>query len=358
MLNRLQDRLNKRLEEGTLRSLSVFHGIDFYSNDYLGLSTYTLQDFPSERFASTGSRLIGGNSENFMDLEQKCATIFRSEAALVFNSGYVANLGLCSALFQKEDIVLYDEEIHTSIKDGLRLSVGKHYRFKHNDLQDLERLLNKFKTQKIFVYVESLYSMSGTFSPLAKLVELKSVYPFELIVDEAHSGGVFGDDGAGYAVSLDLQHHLFARIMTFGKAFGAQGAVVLGSKILIDYLVNFARPFIYTTALSPYDVLRIKEILDLNLNNQRKQLAENLNYFRSHFKDESRLISDAQSPIQMLRFSSDQLLSIESSASVRGFGIKVIWSPTVKKGEEGIRISIHSTHTSEQINGLLNIICS
>jgi 8-amino-7-oxononanoate synthase len=224
MDQKLKDKLNKRKEEGTLRSLSSFSGmIDFQSNDYLGLSEVAIGFTGS--YGGTGSRLISGTSLEALEAERFLAEYFNAPSALFFNSGYDANIGFFGSVPQKGDFVVYDEEIHASVRDGIRLSYAKTYSFRHNDPEDLKRMLAKIEGT-VYVAIESLYSMSGEVAPLEQILQICEQFNAHLIVDEAHAGGVYGD-GKGYCAELGLQDRIFARLITFGKAFGSHGAVYL-----------------------------------------------------------------------------------------------------------------------------------
>jgi 8-amino-7-oxononanoate synthase len=176
---------------------------------------------------STGSRLLSGNSELAMKLEAKLAATFRSQATLLFNSGYAANLAVLSSIPQKDDTIIYDELSHASIKDGARLSLAKKYSFRHNDMSDLERKISR-STGRVYVVVESVYSMDGDSCPLRELTQLSKKLGFTIILDEAHTTGVSGPRGSGVSVEFDLHDQIDIRIYTFGKAMGACGACVAG----------------------------------------------------------------------------------------------------------------------------------
>lgn len=357
---RMEQKLKLRQQEGTLRSLlSVDSGIDFWSNDYLGYARISSSNF--ENVGSTGSRLISGNSIFTEQVEQELADFFKGEAALLFNSGYDANLGLLSCVPQKNDIVIYDEHIHASMRDGIRLSYAKSYGFLHNSLEDLEKKLKIESGENgiKFVCIESLYSMAGDTPPLLKIIELCEKYEAHLIVDEAHSGGIYGEAGEGFSVALGFQDRIFARIFTFGKAFGSHGATVIGSQQLREYLINYSRSFIYTTALPKNSVAHIKEnIRKSEFLFNRKQLFQNILYFRNLI-DEYNLssISEVNSPIQMIRIG-NKIETERKSEFLRknGFLVKAIVSPTVKKGAEAIRICIHAFNTKDEIRQLTEIL--
>jgi 8-amino-7-oxononanoate synthase len=243
--------------------------IDFMSNDYLGVVKHQLgeETLPTGHRIShgaTGSRLLAGNSMIHLEFEAWLADYYHGESALVFNSGFVANYGIVDALATRHDVILYDEWIHASLRDGCRISNAASYSFKHNDLEDLADKIAKHKNKadNIYVLIESLYSMDGDIpdiEAICKICDLDNVY---LIVDEAHSTGIMGENGEGLIIEKGLEDKVFLRIYTFGKAIGRKGAVAVGDKIVIDFLINRCRSFIYSTALSPLDILRIQSAIN------------------------------------------------------------------------------------------------
>jgi 8-amino-7-oxononanoate synthase len=344
--------LENRKELGSYRSLSLFKDyIDFYSNDYLGLSHPPSPIIHHPSLGSTGSRLISGNSSEAETCENFLATFFQSEAAIVFNSGYDANIGFFSSVPQKGDTIIYDALIHASIRDGIRLSHAKNYGFKHNDIVSLT---NKLKLAKgtIYVAIESLYSMDGDICPIEDIIEVCKCYEANLVVDEAHAVGVFGEEGKG----LSYQKEVFARIVTFGKAYGFHGAAVLGSQDLKNFLVNFARSFIYTTALPMHDYVLIQFQIESSLDNQlRIQLQSNIDFFRSKLNYEG--VSASNSPIQILEVPGvENALSLAKRLQENNFAVKAILAPTVPEGQERIRICMHSFNTKKEIKKLIEII--
>ena len=303
---------------------------------------------------STGSRLISGNSKVVEGVEEKMASHFQSEAALIFNSGYDANVGLFSSLPQKGDTILYDELVHASVRDGIRLSFANSFSFRHNDTADLEKKLQK-ATGTIFVAVESLYSMDGDIASLVEMDRLCSEYGALLIVDEAHSGGVFGKEGRGLCVESGISESVFIRLFTFGKAYGAHGAVVCCSDLVRQFLVNFARSFIYTTALP--------EALYTHLLNQveaskpellRQQLQANISHFTKSIQS---TLSASNSPIQVLEFSDLETCKQKAyQLQQNGFAIKAILPPTVPAGSQRLRICIHAFNNREEIDRLITFL--
>lgn len=364
----LGEQLTERRQNGLIRSLNVMDKLaDFCSNDYLGLAkNQSLANQIEADFnllkpnfqainGSTGSRLISGHSRLFEQFEKKCAAFHQAEAALLFSSGYDANVGLLSAITQKGQVVFCDQLLHASLIDGLRLGKAERKIFKHNDLGDLENLLSEYpiETPK-WVVVESLYSMDGDMAPLKELVHLKNKYKAEIILDEAHAGGIYGPIGNGIAVEMGIEKEIFARVITFGKAWGNAGAVVLGSQTLIDFLINFARPFIYSTAPSPQHVLGLSTTLDFlkTQNGLREKLKENIDFFIQ--KTKSSDWGASKSAIQTFFIPGNQAVKKKAlEMQEAGFAVKAIVYPTVPKGEERIRITLNSLTKKEDILALI-----
>lgn len=358
MDKKLHKKIADRQEKGTVRSLSSFEGmIDFASNDYLGFAKDQLVQSSLPEIGATGSRLISGNAKFIEEVEQDLANFFEAEAGLCFNSGYDANVGVFSSIPQRGDVVLYDEFIHASARDGIRLSHAKSYGFKHNDIQDLKRLMESNKSQTIYIAIEGLYSMHGDLCPLFQIVQLAREYNAYVILDEAHSAGIFGCEGRGFAHALELGSACLIRLVTFGKAFGSHGAVVLCSNEMREYLINFARSFIYTTALpiSVYDKMR-KSIRLENFDKLRFLLQYRIAYFRGNLRQDA-FSSAVNSPIQFVRFNNmDQLRKMELQLRKAGVFAKAIFPPTVPEGDEGLRISLHSFNSEEEIDALVHIM--
>jgi 8-amino-7-oxononanoate synthase len=355
----------KSLEQGdNLRKLTVRNRdlADFTSNDYLGLARNQqlasiieakLKTLSPQLTGATGSRLLSGNFEYTETVEQKLADIFKSESALIFNSGYNANLAVLSAIPQRNDLILYDEFVHASIKDGMRLSFATRFSFKHNDVSDLEVKLKRSTHRLKFIVIESVYSMSGDQSPLGDYVVLAEKYNATIILDEAHTTGVIGENGSGLANSLGLQNKIDVRIYTFGKAMGCHGACVSGSHSLIQYLINTARPFIYTTALPMHSIASIDcafDFLGQNIELQSK-LSSNIDFFLKEFKSPALIIST--SPIQCVPIKgNEQIKSAAKFLHQNNLDVRAILSPTVPKGLERLRICVHAYNTKSEITHL------
>lgn len=361
----LSGALQKREEQDSLRKLSLVNKlIDFTSNDYLGFArsvelyqmiTEKISKSP-KRVGSGGSRLLSGNSCQAEELELFIARFHTAQAALLFNSGYDANIGLFSSIATKDDTLLYDELVHASIHDGVRLSRAASFPFQHNDLAHLEDRLKKSKGN-IFVAVESVYSMDGDCAPLKEISDLCKKYNAHLIVDEAHATGVFGK---GLVQNLKIEDAVFARIHTFGKALGCHGAAVLGSDILKNYLVNYARSFIYTTALPIHSLVSIEcayELLDKS-GSAQNILNENILYFREKIKKSGKHSwLDSVSSIQSLVLpGNSEVKYLCNKIREKDMDVRPILSPTVPKGKERIRICLHSYNGKEEIDLLFETI--
>ncbi len=369
---KLEARLMKRNEEGSFRTLYQVHNlIDFSSNDYLGFSKSTsiannvkaaLKKEPPSN-GSTGSRLLTGNFDYHTHLEKDLAVFFKSESAILYNSGYDANIGLFSCLGQKGDIILYDELCHASIRDGIRLSHAKAFSFRHNDLRALQKKFNQVKkdsTGSIYTVVESIYSMDGDAAPLLEMSKFCNENNMYFIVDEAHATGVVGNDGKGLVHQLDLSHNIFAAIYTFGKAFGSHGAVITGSNKLKSYLINFSRSFIYTTAMPLHQVLGIKFALqEIQGSTEIKKLINNIQYFRQQVakRNLQQYFIESKSAIQSCILSDSQRVKTIAKQFVHhGYDVKPILSPTVPLGKERLRFCIHSYNTKDQIDEILELL--
>lgn len=377
-------KLDERTAQNALRSLkNTEFEYDFYSNDYLGFATSAEIKKEAEfilksekiQNGSTGSRLISGNFPLFELAENEIKNFHNAESALLFNSGYDANIGFFSAIPNRGDIILYDSFIHASIRDGISLSLAQSFKFKHNNLEHLEQLLKKFskKAVSIFIATESVFSMDGDSPDLVKMCDLAAKYNAFLVVDEAHALGIFGFQGAGLIQQLGLEKNVFARIVTFGKALGCHGASVLCSGIVKKYLINFARSFIYTTAMSPHSVamllasynqlkitknstiLHQKISLFKEILNQHKNTDTNLSNSEIALKNYQFI--ESNSAIQAVILSGNDFVKEKAEKFQKnGFGIIPILSPTVEKGKERLRICLHSYNTDEEIKKLLNFI--
>lgn len=362
--NQLNAKINQRIENNSLRNLYFNNDlIDFTSNDYLGFSrneiifnqtNQYLEDNHFNQNGATGSRLISGNYDWYQAIEEEIAAFHQVEKALIYANGYSANLGLISAIAQKDCVILYDQYCHASIIDGIRLGLSKFYKFSHLDYNYLENLLQKNQSQTVFVITESLFSMDGTIPDLKIISELCNKFNAYLIVDEAHAIGVLGKNGVGLVQDLNLENQVFARIVTFGKALGCHGAAVLGSEKLQQYLINFSRSFIYSTALSPHAMATIKMAYQYLKNHPEfiNKLQENIEFFGENFENYL-----SKSPIQTLILGDTEITKKAAQfLKENNFNIKAILSPTVAKGTERLRICLHEYNTKEEIEQLIKYL--
>ena len=375
-VGKLPEILDKKLEErkanNALRKLTVFNkeAVDFYSNDYIGFAQEKAiieraqKSVQQEQFknGSSGSRLISGTHQLHLTTEALLADFHKAETALLFNSGYDANVGLFSSILQRGTIVLFDELIHASVRDGIQMSNAKSYKFKHNSLEDLENKLKRFAVDgnTLFVAVETVYSMDGDVCSVDAIVDLCEKYKAHLVVDEAHSNGVFGENGSGLICEKNLEAKVFARVHTFGKALGCHGAVVLGSGQLRDYLINFSRAFIYTTAIPLHAVAIVYEAYQELLKTQSIQkLQENIQFFKQEVgvnNLQERFI-ESDSAIHCCIISGNhQVKQVANLLNEKGFAVKPILSPTVKQGEERLRICLHSFNSKQEIKSLVEAL--
>lgn len=366
----LEQKLKERISENRYRRLPGNQDlVDFCSNDYLGLArsldlknkiNEEVNRHPDLPTGATGSRLLSGNSTYIEHLEEEIALFHRAEAGLLFNSGYTANLGLFSAIAGRGDTVICDELAHASIIDGIRLSGANRYTFRHNDLNSLEQKLKQAEkgTGRIFIAVESVYSMDGDRAPLPGLVSLAEEYDAGLIVDEAHAGGVFGKCGRGLVSDADLEARVFARVFTFGKALGSHGAIVAGSRVLKEYLVNYARSLIYTTALPFHNLAAVKCAYELLIAQPaiQNKLMEKIALFRQLNRTNPR-INLTDGPIQTLAVPGDQAAQeMAKKLQEAGLDVRAIRSPSVPAGKERLRICLHAFNSEEEIGRLSHLL--
>lgn len=366
----IQRKLQQRQNENNFRLLTLKTGlIDFTSNDYLGLScneelrNTVLEEVKNLPLGSTGSRLLSGNSEYAEALEKYLAKLHQSKDALILNSGFDANYGLLSTLPYRGDTVVYDELVHASMHDGIKAGKAGSISFQHNNIADLEQKLQQATGLK-YVVVESLYSMDGDFSPLKEIAALCKKYEAALIVDEAHATGILGPNGTARILNEGLQNDCLARVHTFGKALGGNGAVIFCSSELKALLVNYCRPFIYSTALPFYNLAHIKcayQWLEAGKSAADvEKLFALVRLFRAALNNAAVELLPGETPVQSVVIPGNTTVRTFAAAlQGAGFDVRPILSPTVPKGRERIRICIHSFNSeaeviklAETINGL------
>lgn len=349
-------------EKNLMRRLTSSEGVDFCSNDYLGFSAdvalkkdilAAIKDVDS---GSAGSRLLRGNTSWICQLEEELAVFSGVESAVFFPSGYQANLGLLSAVLDPGTVVFSDELNHASIIDGIRLSGCEKKIFKHNSIEDLRRLLSVDSQKRKVVVVESLYSMRGDFAPLKDIFDVCLQHSAELIVDETHATGVYR---SGISQTLGLQTQVLATIHSGGKALGVGGAWIATSHVVKEFLINFSRPFIYSTAPSPLvtEALRtaikhwgdVGEMRALTAKEKARDFRADLQRFMS----EDSLCGEGL--IQYINLQ-NSALAIEWSERLRAqsFDVRAIRYPTVPENQAGLRLSIHADHSPADIKSLVS----
>ena len=341
--------------------------LNLSSNDYLGfaynqdLVQEFLTSLNSDKnilFSSASSRLLTGNSKVFTDLEEHVAKLFNKERCLLLNSGYHANIGLLSALCQKGCAVFSDKLNHASIIDGMKLSDGDFYRYKHLDYSHLESLLEKnaSKYEKVFIISESVFSMDGDIADINRLVEIKTKYNAILIIDEAHGFGVFGEKGCGICENIAGVDLIVA---TFGKAVASYGAFVVGDSVLIEYLINKARSFIFSTNIPPINAMWTLWLLKNKLSEtyqDRQNLLVLASFLRSELQKHGLVTLGESQIVPVIIGDNDRTVKIAIKLRNEGFWILPIRPPTVPEGASRLRISLNTLMKKEDIIRLPQII--
>ncbi len=374
-MDRLESQLQQRRQQHRLRILRPVQRrqpgrllregrdlLDFSSNDYLGLSQHphlrqaaavALEQWGT---GSAASRLLSGTLSLHQALEDAVAAFKHKEAALVFNSGYQANVGLLSGLCDKGDVVLADRLCHASLLDGLILSGARWHRFRHNDMNHLESLLQRHKVQ--WVVTESVFSMDGDLAPLTDLVTLTQRHGARLLVDEAHATGVFGADGAGRVSEAGLSDQVDLIMGTFSKALGSFGAYVACSPILRDLLINTARSFIYSTALPPAVIAANQAALDVVRNEpqRRTRLLQMASGLRDALQQRScRVIGESQI-VPWVLGDDETVVRASGQLEEKGCCVPAIRPPTVSPGQARLRISLSAAHADRDLDILVQSI--
>ncbi|MHA6769399.1 8-amino-7-oxononanoate synthase [Sphingobium ummariense] len=337
---------------GRLRQLSPRAGRDFASNDYLGLAgdpiiAQAVADAVARGvpLGSGGSRLLRGNAPEHEGLEAKAAAFFRTQAALFLANGYAANLALFSTLPQRGDLVVADELIHASVHDGIRLGKAAALFARHNDPQSFVDLIAGWRAEggkgRIWIAVETLYSMDGDMAPLADLTRIAAQHDAMLLLDEAHGTGVFGPGGRGLSAGLDGLHNVVT-LHTCGKAMGAEGALICGPRVIIDYLVNRARAFIFSTAPSPLMAVAAAAALDRieGAGDLRDRLATLRQDAAEEICARFGLPPPRSQILPIVLGEDDKAMAAAAALQEAGFDVRGIRPPTVPPGTSRLRISL------------------
>jgi 8-amino-7-oxononanoate synthase len=355
----LSERLNERKTQHFHRHLQMpGDQIDFCSNDYLGIiRNRLLRNRPTGlHTGSGGTRLLSGNYRLIEEVEERIAAFHNASAAVIFSSGYDANIGVLASVPKKGDTLLFDERSHPSVKDGAKISAAKALTYAHNDVKDLKEQLEKAEGN-IFVFTEALFDTDGSIAPLERMARLCQQYKAHLIVNESHSVGVYGEKGEGLVHELGLEEAVFARIHGFGNACGSHGAVVMGSVQLKDFLLNFCNQLMHSTTLSEQTVATIWEAY---------KILPQLWQERAHLNNLIATFQDADLPFKKLRSTTPiqhlQVNGIEEAKHIAGelrqagYDVRPIYYPAVPKGAEQVRIILHSFNTRGEVSWLIQAL--
>jgi 8-amino-7-oxononanoate synthase len=339
---------------------------NFCSNDYLGLANNRVIADAFKRgiddygTGSGASHLISGHTKAHCELEEQLAEFTGRPKALLFSSGYMANMGIIGALLGRSDVVLEDYLNHASLLDGGLLSRAKFQRYKHQDCNDLDAKLNASNGTRKLVVTDGVFSMDGDVAPVAYLAEVSQNNNAWLMVDDAHGFGVLGKTGAGLVEELDLSVDQVPVLMgTLGKSFGTYGAFVAGSETLIETLVQYARSYIYTTAPPPAIAVATSASLELVKNDQwrRDKLNQRILQFRAGAEQIGLRLMHSNTPIQPVLMASDaQLLKTNKQLLDSGFMVGAIRPPTVPEGTGRLRITLSASHSEQQVDALLDAL--
>ncbi len=337
--------------------------LNFCSNNYLGLADdprlvkAAQQCMEKEGFGSGASRLVCGNMSSHRKLEQRLAEFKKTRACLVFSSGYMANVGIISSVMSPGDIIFSDRLNHASIVDGLLLSRAEFRRYNHKDMNHLEEWLKKTDTgKKKLIVTDTVFSMDGDVAPVEDIVRLAKRYGAMTMVDEAHALGVFGKRGQGLVEHLGLKDDIDIQMGTLSKAVGSFGAYCFGSQELIDFLINHARSFIYTTGLPPSVCAASLCAIDIIENDQerRKQLWQNTNDLRRKLQEAGFDTMESASPIIPILIGENQkALDFSARLFENGIFVSAIRPPTVSHGTARLRVTVMATHTKKEIDQLV-----
>jgi 8-amino-7-oxononanoate synthase len=339
---------------------------DFSSNDYLGLSGHSaLKEAAKKAIEEYGtscsaSRLLSGDMEITHELEEKTALLKQKEAALIFNSGYQANVGIIGCLCRAGDAIFSDRLNHASIIDGIRLSGARLFRYGHNDIEHLERLLKKSqgKFENRLIVTETIFSMDGDMAPLDELVGLKEKYNCMIMVDEAHATGIFGRDGGGLACEEGLAERIDLLMGTFGKALGSFGAYLACSRQMRQYLINAARSFVYSTALPAGVIAANLAALEIIKNEpfRRKRLLESADYFRGRLAEKGYSVIGQSQIVPMIVVDTEKAGLLSERLRKSGFWVLPIRPPTVPAGQARLRFSLSYCHDRDILEKLIEQI--
>lgn len=360
---RLRSLLQVDSEQSTSITLDGKKTLLFCSNNYLGLANNpvlkkaAISAIETWGVGAGASRLISGNLSLFRSLEKKLAQLKHTESALVFNSGYTTNLGALSAIIRKGDLVLADRLNHASLIEGCRLSEGTFRVYRHKDMDQLQKLLaNRKRHQHAWIVTDGVFSMDGDIAPLPEIVKLAERYDAMIYLDDAHGTGVLGPHGGGTADHFQLTSPRLIHMGTFSKALGGFGGFIAGSTTLIDFLINKARAFIFTTGLPPSILATaIAAIALIEKKPQlRKQLWKNRTFLFERVQALGFDTFESETPILPIRIgSSEKAVAFSKQLLESQIYVPAIRPPTVPEGNARLRVTVMATHTKAEMNILL-----
>lgn len=364
-MNKIFEEKMQKIKVGNnYRELKFANGIDFSSNNYLGLANHpkiqqaVVNALNSDvSIGASGSRLLTGNKKEHQELEEFAADYFNKQSCLFFSSGFIANYALFTTLPQRKDFIIYDELVHASVRDGIKASDAKSIKFKHNNLNSLKEKIEKaqnLNADSIWIGIESVYSMDGDIADIQNFLSLiKNYQNIYLIVDEAHATGIFGQNGRGLSYNSDYENLIV--LHTCGKALGVSGALVCASNEIIEYLINKSRPFIFTTAESPIIAVAVKEALIVSNEEswRREKLLDLIKYTNNKYLNTQTQI------IPILLNDSEKAVNAASFLQSQRFDVRAIRPPTVPTAR--LRISLNVNREKTEIDNLffhINSICN
>ncbi len=344
-----KDTLSQLKNDNRYRSLNLPNGIDLTSNDYLGMATHPiLRECAAKSLedgidiGAAGSRLLRGHTNHHAELETFSCTYFNAPKTLFMANGFIANYALFTTLPSRHDVILYDELIHASVREGVRSSNAKGFKFAHNDIEALGRLLDIHKDKHIWVAAESIYSMDGDAAPLQDIYNLIKKYNATFIIDEAHATGIYGKNGKGLAYDIICEHGYdnIITLHTCGKAIGVAGGLICANSMIINYMINKSRPFIYSTAPMPLQAALVQKSLGILESDDGQKRRDKLLSLCAKAK---RLFGGAGFQIVPIILGEDErAVNIAKALQNKGYDIRAIRPPTVPQGSARLRLSLSS----------------
>lgn len=377
-MNELKLKLKQIKEQGLYRTLNEFSASQskhttingkemllFSSNNYLEMSVHpavkkaAIEVIEAYGVGSGGSRLTTGNYDVHRQLEERIASFHRTEKALVFNTGYMTNVGVISTIADENFIIYSDELNHASMIDGCRLSRGKTVVYKHNDIDDLAEKVQQYKGKKGLIVTDSVFSMDGDLANLPEIIRIAKEHRLLTMVDDAHGVGVIGKTGRGISEYFDCGQDIDIKVGTLSKALGSEGGYVCGKADLIDYLKNKARSFIFSTALSPAVIAASKAAFDVLENDHSLvlKLQDNISYLKAQLQTlDAPILAYDSAIMAVIIGGANEAVALSQALAEGGIYVPAIRPPTVPANESRLRITVMASHTKEDIDRLVSVL--